>query len=122
MKARRTRSALLVSLLAVSAWACAFQPPAYRTPLLVTLHDTQAPILDCTAAAIRGDNFGSVPLTLVASACTAWTEESCEIWAPQSGPAVVWSVVSALMSPTMILGHEAMHCWLHEYHGLLPWF
>jgi hypothetical protein len=29
------------------------------------------------------------------------------------------SVLSTLMTPEMIIGHEAMHCWLHNYHGVL---
>jgi fatty acid desaturase len=72
---------------------------------LITVHDTQLPGLQCNIA--------------LAAACASWTSETCEIWASQSGPGAVWSVVSSLMSSNQIIGHEAMHCWLHNYHGTL---
>jgi fatty acid desaturase len=108
-------------MLAGSPAAKELDPPAYRTPLLITVHDTQAPGLDCAAATIKGGDVVMVPLTLLASACAAWTADTCEIWVPRTGLAVLWSAASALMTPTTILGHEAMHCWLHEHHGLFPW-
>lgn len=105
MKAFRVICMLLTLLLAGSGWAHDNEPPAYRPPILVTVHDTQLPSLKCNIA--------------LAVACASWTSETCEIWAAQSGPGAVWSVVSSLMSPTMIIGHEAMHCWLHNYHAAL---
>jgi len=121
MNTRRVVCVLLTVLLAGSAWANENAPPAYRPPLLMTVHDAQLPSLQCTATAMKSGDFVMLPLTLLASACAAWTADTCEIWAPQSGPAVAWSVLSSLMSPDMIIGHEAMHCWLHNYHGVLPW-
>ena len=121
MNARHILCALLAVLAAGVARAHEHEPPAYRPPLLVTVHDSQVPSLECTASAIKAGNTAMVPLTLLASACAAWTEETCEIWVPRTGPAVLLSVVSSLMTPDMILGHEASHCWLHDFHGLLPW-
>ncbi len=122
MNARRIVAAILAIVLINAAWSHEIKPPGYRPPLLVTIHDSQVPGLECAAAAIRGNGGAMVPLALMASACAAWTEETCEIWAPRTGVAVVLSVVGTLMSPDMILGHEAMHCWLHTFHGPLPWF
>ncbi|MEO8304277.1 MAG: hypothetical protein ABI724_09155 [Betaproteobacteria bacterium] len=113
---------MLLVLLAGPALAHEGETPAYRPPLLLTVHDSQVPGVECTAAAIKGGEAVMVPLTLLASACATWTNETCEIWAPQTGLAVLWGVASSLMTPDMILGHEATHCWLHDFHGVLPWF
>jgi hypothetical protein len=122
MNARRFGLAILAIALMSPALAHELDPPQYRPPLLLTVHDAQVPGLECTAAAIKGGEVAMVPLTLMASACATWTEESCEIWAPRTGLAVVWSAVASLMSPDMVLGHEATHCWLHNFHGVLPWY
>jgi hypothetical protein len=121
MNTRQTFCALLMLPLMGSAWAHELEPPAYRPPLLMTVHDAQLPSLECAATAIKVGDVGNVPMTLLASACASWTEETCELWVPQTGLAVVWSVASSLMTPDMILGHEATHCWLHNFHGVLPW-
>lgn len=121
-RSRRLLCALLMFPLVGSAWGHGERPVEYRAPLLITVHDSQSPSQDCTAAAVKTGDTGKVPLTMLASACAAWTAETCEIWMPQTGFAAVWSVASSMMSPTMILGHEAMHCWKHDYHGVLPWF
>ena len=105
MRALRVICMLVTLLLAGSGWAHDPEPPAYRAPLLITVHDTQSPGAQCTAA--------------LAVACAKWTAETCEIWVSQSGPGAVLSALSSLMSPTQVIGHEAMHCWLHNYHGLL---
>lgn len=122
MNARQIICALFMIPLMGVAWGHEGKPLQYRPPLLMTVHDSQLPSVECSAAAIKSGDSAKLPLTALASACASWTEESCELWVPQSGVAALWSVASSLMSPTMILGHEAMHCWKHDFHGVLPWF
>ena len=54
MNRRRICCALLVVLMVGPALAHESKPPAYRPPLLLTVHDSQMPSLECTAAAIKG--------------------------------------------------------------------
>jgi hypothetical protein len=82
----------------------------------MTVQDAQLPSLECTQQAIKVGDVGKVPMTMLASACASWMEETCEIWAPRTGLAVAASVLTALMSPDMIRGHEVIHCWLHNFH------
>lgn len=122
MSARRILCVLLMLPMIGAAWGHDGKPPAYRPPLLITVNDSQVPSLDCTASAVRVGDTAAIPLAMLASACAEWTEQTCELWVPQSGLAAVLSVASSLMSPNAILGHEATHCWLHDFHGALPWF
>ena len=117
MNPRQILCALLAFLVTGFAWAHEHDPPAYRPPLLVTVHDSQVPSLDCTAAAVKVGAGAKTPMTLLASACAVWTEETCEIWVPRTGLAVALSVVNTFVSPDTILGHEATHCWLHNFHA-----
>jgi hypothetical protein len=117
MNARKILCALVAMLVTGVACAHDTEPPAYRPPLLVTVNDSQVPSLECTAAAIKVGDTAKVPMTLLASACASWTEETCEIWVPRTGLAVALSVVNTFQSPDTILGHEASHCWLHNFHA-----
>ena len=121
MNARKLFCALLTLPLIGAAWGHDDRAPEYRPPLLMTVHNSQAPGADCSAAAMKTGQANRAPLMALAAACASWTNETCELWVPQTGLAILWSVASSLMSPDMILGHEAMHCWKHDYHGVLPW-
>ena len=117
MNASRIATTLLISLLSASAWAHENGPPAYRPPMLMTVHDAQLPGLQCMETAINVGDKSKGPMTLLASGCASWTAETCEIWIPRTGVAVAISVVNTLLSPETILGHEASHCWLHNFHA-----
>ena len=119
MKAPREICVLLTILVAGFAWANESDPPSHRPPILMTADDTSLPAIQCTASALEGDV--SNPLALLAPGCSVWTRDTCEIWLPQSGPGVAWSVLSTLLSPDMSVGHEAMHCRLHHLRSALPW-